>query len=157
MLKCIWSHLGGPHLSWSSQNFLNPHHYDRNSKLSYRAQYMLIRKLLRQIYFKCAKMVYFWCFKIIHQNKMTANAILFFVCIFSRYLKQSFINITNLFFFCQWPSNEDTMSSVLQFWIFDLTIWVFDPLGAEGTITQRRAAIFGQRVSGMAGHLIFAC
>ena len=32
-----------------------------------------------------------------------------------------------------------------------LTFW------GPGTKTQRRAAIFGQRVSGMTGHLIFAC
>ena len=37
-------------------------------------------------------------------------------------------------------------------------IGVADPLGAgEGTKAQSRDAIFGQRVSGMAGHHIFAC
>ena len=40
----------------------------------------------------------------------------------------------------------------------DFTVGVADLLGAVGgTTTQRRAAIFVQCVSGMTGHLIFAC
>ena len=48
------------------------------------------------------------------------------------------------------------MRFVGQFLIFDLSIGVADLLGAGGTTTQRRAAIFGQRNSVMTGHLIFA-
>ena len=33
ILKCIWGHLGGPHPPWSSQNFLNLHHYAQNFKI----------------------------------------------------------------------------------------------------------------------------
>ena len=49
------------------------------------------------------------------------------------------------------------MAFVRQFWIFDLTLGVADPLGdRRGTKTQERAAIFAQCVSGMTGHLMFA-
>ena len=49
------------------------------------------------------------------------------------------------------------MNFIRQFWIFDLNTGVADLLGAgAGTKAQRRAAIFGQRVSGMTSRLIFA-
>ena len=54
-------------------------------------------------------------------------------------------------------SNEHTMNFLGQFWMFGFTIGVTDLLGAEGTKTRRRAAIFAQRVSDVTGHLIFAC
>ena len=59
--------------------------------------------------------------------------------------------MTGLFFFSyQELPNENTMSFVRQFLIFDFTVGAANLLG-PGWGTQRRAAIFGQCVSGMTG------
>ena len=93
----------------------------------------------------------------IHGERNDNNGHFVFLLYFSKYLYKSVVNSPGLFFSRQELSNEHTMSFVPQFWIFDLTIGVADLFGGRGTKTQRRVAVFDQRVSGMTGHLIFAC
>ena len=79
-----------------------------------------------------------------------------FQWIFSKVLKIQHFRSWEVYLSRQQLSNEHTMSSVRQFWSFDpnggwsLAFW------GPGTKSRSSAAILGQRVSGMAGHLIFA-
>ena len=99
--------------------------------------------------------------KISTVNNTTKTAIVFlsFICqnISIRALRISQI----VFFPRQELANEHTLSFVRQFSLIygyrDLNIGIADLSGAGGTKIKRRIAIFGQRVSGMTGHLIFAC
>ena len=132
ILKCIRGHLGGRHPPWSLQNFLSLNITAKTSKLSNRVHRMLILKLLtRQRYFTSAKMVCFWYFQNYSWNEITETAILFLSDFYKILEIEYYQYHKDIFFiFFQWPPNEHTMSSVRQFWIFDLTLGVADPLGA---------------------------
>ena len=88
IFKCIWSHLGGPHRPWSSQDFLIPIIMVKTSKLSYRAHHMLIRKLsTKQRYFKCGKIVCYWYFQSYSRKRDNCHGHFVFRLYFSKYWK----------------------------------------------------------------------
>ena len=93
--------------------------------------------------------------KIFTVNTTSKTAILFFGFICQNICRRA-LRISQIGFSRQELSNEDTMSFVRKFRIFDLNIGDVI-LWAGGIKTQRRAAIFGQRSSGMTTHLTFAC
>ena len=96
-------------------------------------------------------------FENIHGKEDDNHGRFVFVCIFHLNFGNRILWIPQICFPRQELSNEHTITFVRQFWIFGLNKVVADPMGAGGTKTQRRAAIFAQRVSGTIGHLIFAC
>ena len=101
-------------------------------KLSYRAHRTLIRKLLtRQTDFKCEIVLFLILLKILTVNRTTNTAILFFGFIYQN-LGDRVLRISQIRFSRPGLSNENTMSFVRQFWIFDINIGVVDLFDAGG-------------------------